>query len=235
VVHLAGEPVAQRWTSNAKELIRASRIEGTRSLVKAMAGLARPPQILVSASAIGYYGSRAQAILTEESPPADDFLGTLAVAWEREARAAENLGTRVISLRIGVVLGPHGGALAKMVLPFRLGLGGRIGSGEQWMSWIHLDDLVALIVFLLPESTVRGVFNATAPHPVTNAEFTRELAHALHRPAIFPVPGVALKLLYGEMATMILGSQRVEPQAALRAGFEFRFPEIGAALRDVLK
>jgi uncharacterized protein (TIGR01777 family) len=235
VIHLAGEPVAQRWTARAKERIRASRIGGTRALVEAMAGLARPLEVLISASAIGYYGSRGEEILTEDSPPADDFLARLAVEWESEARAAERAGTRVVSLRIGVVLGQNGGALAKMLLPFRLGVGGRIGNGTQWMSWIHLDDLVALMSFLLPESTLRGVFNATSPHPVRNTEFTRELAHAVHRPAIFPVPSVALKLLYGEMAGMILGSQRVEPQAALRAGFEFSFPEIGAALRDVLK
>ena len=235
VVHLAGEPVAQRWTAKARERIWTSRVDGTNALVKAMAGLARPPGVLISASAIGYYGSRGEEILTEDSPPADDFLGALAVAWEREARTAEQLGARVILLRIGMVIGPDGGALATMLLPFRLGIGGRIGSGEQWMSWIHLDDLVALITFLLAKPSLRGAVNATAPYPVRNTEFTRELAHALHRPAIFPVPPIALKLLYGEMAEMILGSQRVAPQAALRAGFEFRFPEIGAALRYVLK
>jgi len=235
VVNLAGEPVAQRWTDQARERIRGSRVDGTRALVRAMAGLSRPAQLLISASAVGCYGSRGDEILTEDSTLADDFLGRVASDWEREAHRAEDLGTRVAIMRFGVVLGPHGGALKKMLAPFRLGMGGRLGSGEQWMSWIHLDDLIAMISFLMVESTVRGVFNATAPHPVTNAVFTHELAHAVHRPAIVPVPGFALKILLGEMASVLLNSQRVVPQAAVRAGFEFRYPEIGAALVDVLK
>jgi hypothetical protein len=230
VVHLAGEPVAQRWTAAAKERIMNSRVQGTRTLVAALRQ--QPPAVLISASAIGYYGSRGDEILTEDSPPASDFLGQVAVAWEQEARVAEQFGVRVVTPRIGVVLGRGGGALPKMALPFRFGVGGRLGDGKQWTSWIHLDDLVALVEFLIA-TTVRGALNAVAPHPVTNATFTRELATALHRPAIFPVPAVALKLLLGEMSQVVLASQRVIPQAALRAGFQFRFTEVSEALRQI--
>jgi len=232
VVNLGGEPVAQRWTAAARARIRASRIEGTRALVEAMRGQA--PQVLISASAIGYYGSRGDEILTENSAPAQDFLGQVCADWEREARAASDLGVRVCCLRIGVVLGPGGGALAKMLLPFRLGLGGRMGGGRQWMSWIHVDDLTGLIAFLLKESTVRGAFNAVSPHPVTNAGFTRDLARALRRPAIVPVPAIALKLLLGEMSQVILASQRVIPEAALRAGFTFDYPDLFGALSQII-
>jgi uncharacterized protein (TIGR01777 family) len=232
VIHLAGEPVAQRWSASAKKRILDSRVEGTRSLLAAMRG--HPPNVLVSASGIGYYGSCGDRILTEQSPPASDFLGQVSEAWEHEAQEAEKLGVRVVRLRIGVVMGAHGGALGKMLLPFQMGLGGRLGTGAQWMSWIHLEDLCALILFAMGESTLRGVLNATSPHPVTNGEFTRALAHAAHRPAVIPVPAFALRLLLGEMAEMLLGSQRAVPEAALRAGFEFRYPEIGAALIQIL-
>lgn len=232
VIHLAGEPVAQRWTRAAKERIRSSRIDGTRKLVEAMR--ANPPKTLISASAIGYYGSRGDEILTETSAAGDDFLGRVAEEWEREASAAEAFGVRVVRVRIAVVLGRGGGALQKMMLPFKIGVGGRIGSGEQWMSWIHLDDLVSMIGFALEHREVSGAMNGSAPGPVTNAEFTRELATALHRPAIFPVPELALKLLFGEMSQMLTGSQRVMPEAALRAGFSFRFPEIQAALAGAI-
>lgn len=231
VVHLAGEPVAQRWTEAARDKILRSRVEGTRALVAAMRG--QPPQVLISASAVGYYGSRGDEILTESAPPADDFLGKVAAAWEEEAQAAEPLGVRVARLRIGMVLGPNGGALARMLPPFRLGLGGRLGSGHQWMSWIHIDDLVALIAFLLKESTVRGVFNATSPFPVTNREFTRALGAAVHRPAIFPVPAFALRLVFGEMSEVLLASQRALPDAAQRGGFVFQNPDIFAALAQI--
>jgi len=194
VIHLAGEPIAQRWTADVREKILTSRVEGTHKLVDAMR--TRPPQVLISASAVGYYGSRGDEILTEAASPSDDFLGKIAIAWEREALAAESLGVRVARLRTGMVLGPGGGALERLVPPFRMGVGGRIGSGRQWVSWIHLDDLTALIAFLLKESTVRGAFNAVSPHPVTNREFTRALARAVNRPAILPVPGFALKLLF---------------------------------------
>jgi uncharacterized protein (TIGR01777 family) len=232
VIHLAGEPVAQRWTAAARKRIRASRVEGTRALVDAFR--ARPPRVLVSASAVGYYGSRGDEALTEGSPPGSDFLSGVVTAWEREAQAAEQFGVRVVRLRIGVVLGPGGGALQRMLLPFRLGLGGRIGDGKQWMSWIHIVDLAGLISFALGTPALSGAVNAGAPNPVTNVEFTRELARALHRPAIFPVPRLALKLLFGETAQIVYASQRMLPDAALRAGFRFRFPEIGPALRNIL-
>ncbi|HEV2202295.1 MAG TPA: TIGR01777 family oxidoreductase [Bryobacteraceae bacterium] len=234
VVNLAGEPVAQRWTASAKKKILGSRVDGTRALVRALAGLGRKPPVLVSASAVGYYGSRGDETLGEAAPQAADFLGEVSVAWEREALEAEKLGIRVVCPRIGVVLGRGGGALQKMLPPFKLGVGGRIGNGNQWMSWIHIDDLVNLIVFALSgvsnNAALSGPVNAVAPNPVTNAAFTRELARALHRPAIFPVPEFALKLMFGEMASLLLGGQRVIPQAALAAGFQFRYSELGSAL-----
>jgi uncharacterized protein (TIGR01777 family) len=232
VVHLAGEPVAQRWTPQARERIMRSRVEGTHRLVEAMR--THPPQVLISASAVGYYGSRGDEILTEDAPAGHDFLSQVAAAWEREALAAEPLGVRVLRLRIGMVLGRDGGALAKMLPPFRWGLGGPIGGGRQWVAWIHQVDLIALIQFLLGESTLRGAFNAVSPHPVTNAEFTRALAQALHRPALLPVPAFAVKLLFGDMAQVVLASQRAIPQAAERAGFTFRYPDIYGALRQIL-
>jgi uncharacterized protein (TIGR01777 family) len=231
VVNLAGEPVAQRWTKEARRRIRESRIEGTRALVAALRE--HPPSTLVNASAIGYYGSRGDEILTESSAPAADFLGQLAVEWENEARAAEAFGTRVVLPRFGVVLGRGGGALARLLPVFRLGIGGRLGSGRQWMSWIHLDDATALLEFAIVLPRLSGPVNAVAPAPVTNAEFARALGRALHRPAIFPVPAFVLRLLYGEMAGTILGSQRVLPEAAQRAGFTFRYPALEAALRQI--
>jgi hypothetical protein len=232
VVNLAGEPVAQRWTAAARERISNSRIQGTRSLVAALRK--HPPEVLVSASAVGYYGSRGDEILTEDSPPASDFLGHVAVGWEQEAVAAEQFGMRVVIPRIGVVLGRGGGALAQILLPFRLGVGGRLGTGKQWMSWIALDDLVSLIEFAIEDAVLSGPVNAVAPNPVTNAVFTHELAATLHRPAILPVPAFALKILFGEMSQVLLGGQRVIPQAALRAGFPFRFPDLSEALRAAL-
>jgi uncharacterized protein len=234
IIHLAGEPVAQRWTPEAKQRILSSRVDGTRNLVSALSKQSQRPQVLVCASAIGYYGSRGDEILTEKSDPGRDFLAQVVVDWEQSAREAEALGIRVVPLRFGVVLGKDGGALPKMLPPFRLGLGGRLASGQQWMSWIHVDDVIGLIRFALENSTVRGPMNATAPQPATNAEFTRELAAALHRPAILPVPSLALKLLFGEMAEVILGSQRVIPQAAQSAGYRFEYPELRPALVRLL-
>jgi len=231
VVNLAGEPVAQRWTKSAREKIRSSRVDGTRRLVDAMR--ASPPRVLVCASAVGYYGSRGDDLLTESSPPADGFLPGLCVEWEREALKAEDFGVRVVCLRNGLVLG-HGGGLDKMMLPFRLGLGGKIGDGKQWMAWIHIDDAVGLIEYAISSFRLRGPVNATAPNPVTNQEFTRELAHALHRPAILPVPKFALDLLYGDMAQIVYASQRVIPEAALGAGYQFRFPKLDGALRVLM-
>ena len=234
VVHLAGEPIAQRWTAQAKQRIRESRVAGTRKLVEALATLSRRPEALICASAIGYYGSRGDEILTESSPPGSGFLPEVCVAWEREAQAAEALGIRVVRVRTGVVLAASGGALARMLPPFRMGVGGRLGNGRQWMSWIHLEDLVALFQ-LAVESQVRGPLNAVAPYPVTNSDFTRELARVLGRPAVFPVPEFALRLLFGEMAEVLLASQRVAPSAAEAAGFRFRFPQLGPALAGLLR
>jgi uncharacterized protein (TIGR01777 family) len=232
VVHLAGEPVAQRWSAAVRRRIVESRVEGTRGLIAAM----RPhrPNVLVSASAVGYYGSRGEEVLTEHIAVGTDFLSEVSAAWEREAVEAEKFGVRVVRLRIGVVLGAGGGALAKMVTPFRLCMGGKVGSGKQWMSWIHLDDLCKMILFALGESTLRGVLNATSPHPVTNVEFTRALARTLHRPAVLPVPSLALRLMFGEMSQVLLASQRAVPEAALRAGFEFQYPDVAAALVQIL-
>jgi uncharacterized protein (TIGR01777 family) len=233
VIHLAGEPVAQRWTAEAKRRIRESRVAGTRNLVEALAALPRRPEALICASAIGYYGSRGDEILTESSAPGSGFLPEVCVAWEREAQAAEAFGMRVVRVRTGIVLDAHGGALVRMLPPFRMGVGGRLGSGQQWMSWIHLEDLAALFQFAV-ESHVRGPLNAVAPHAVTNSDFTRELARALRRPAMFPVPEFALRLLFGEMAEVLLASQRVAPAAAEAAGFRFRFPQLAQALEGLL-
>ena len=233
IVHLAGEPVAQRWTAEAKNSIRASRVAGTQRLVHALSALPRRPAVLVCASAIGIYGSRGEEILTESSALGNDFLAEVCQEWEKQAMAAESLGMRVARIRTGVVLGKGGGALQKMLPPFKAFVGGKIGSGKQWMSWIHLDDLVGVICHALT-NPMSGAFNGTAPNPVTNAAFTSELARALGRPALFPVPGFALKALFGEMAEMLLGGQRVLPRATEAAGYRFQYPELGAALRDIL-
>jgi uncharacterized protein (TIGR01777 family) len=234
VIHLAGAPVAQRWNPQVKQEIRESRVAGTRHLVAALAKLERKPEVLICASAIGYYGSRGDEVLTESDAPASDYLAEVCVAWEKEAQAAEALGIRVVRVRIGIVLDARGGALERMLPPFRMGVGGKIGSGKHWMSWIHLDDLAGIFQFALLKP-VSGAVNGVAPNAVTNADFTRALAAAVHRPAIFPVPGFALRLLFGEMAGMLLASQRVSPKAAESAGFTFRFPQLDAALADLLK
>jgi uncharacterized protein (TIGR01777 family) len=232
VVNLAGEPVAQRWTAQARERIRSSRVDGTRRVVEALVQLESRPAVLINASAIGIYGPRGDEILTESSAPASDFLGQVASEWEREAMAAEKFGMRVATLRFGIILG-RGGALEKMLLPFKLGIGGKLGDGSQWMSWVHVDDVVGLIEFALA-NPVRGAVNVTSPNPVRNVEFTGELARALHRPAIFPVPKFALRALFGAMAETILASQRVIPETAMRAGFEFKFRELRGAMENIL-
>jgi uncharacterized protein len=233
IVHLAGEPAAQRWTDSAKKRIRDSRVEGTRHLVNAISAQSHRPRVLVCASAVGYYGSRGDQILTEASSPGTDFLARIVVEWEEAAQLAESLDMRVVRLRFGMVLG-HGGALAKLLPPFRLGVGGRLGSGHQWMAWIHLEDAVNLILFALNYPAIRGAVNAVAPHPVTNEEFTGRLALELHRPAILPVPVFALKLAFGEMSDMVLASQRVLPTVAKSAGFRFQYPDLHAALANLL-
>lgn len=234
VIHLAGEPVAQRWNAEVKQRIRDSRVLTTRKLVDAIDAAKNRPAVLVSASAIGYYGNRGEELLTEESPPGRDFLAEVCTEWERETARAAEFGLRVANPRIGIVLGRDGGILKRILLPFRAGVGGRIGSGRQWMSWIHVDDLVSMIAFAATSPVVSGPFNAVAPNPVRNSEFTALLARALHRPAIFPVPGFALKMLFGEMAEAILASQRVEPRMFTNTGFRFRYPEVDAALAGLI-
>jgi uncharacterized protein len=233
LIHLAGEPVAQRWSAEAKRRIRESRVAGTRNLVQGLAKLRNPPQILVCASAVGYYGSRGDEELRENSAPANGYLAEVCVEWEKEAAAAESLGMRVVRVRTGVALDPRGGALQRMLPPFRLGAGGKLGDGRQWMSWIHLSDLAAMFQYAV-ENDVRGPLNGVAPIPITNADFTQALARALHRPAVFPVPVFGLKLVFGEMSEILLASQRVLPAAAEASGFRWRFPELGAALKDLL-
>jgi hypothetical protein len=234
VIHLAGEPVGQRWTPANKKRILSTRVDGTHRLVKALSRLERRPKVLVSASAIGIYGSRGEQVLTEASDPGQGFLVDVCRAWEKEAGAAEALGIRVVKLRFGMVLGPEGGALAHMLLPFRAFLGGTLGQGTQWTSWIHVEDLLDLMLYAIENPHVSGVVNATSPNPVTNAEFTRTLARVLRRPAFMPIPEIALKLLYGEGAEVALSSQRVLPEVAVKAGFEFRHPQLEGALKSLL-
>ncbi len=233
IVHLAGETVAQRWTPEVKRRIRTTRVDGARRLVESLAKASPRPAALVSASAIGYYGDRGDEVLAEDSSAGGGFLAEVCRDLEAALGEASALGVRVVALRIGVVLGPDGGALARMLPPFRLGLGGRLGGGRQWMSWIHAEDLVGLVCHAI-EGDLRGAVNATAPNPVRNSEFTAALARALHRPGLFPVPEFALKLLFGEMSEVLLGSQRVTPRAAEASGFRFRFPEVFSALKDLL-
>jgi conserved hypothetical protein TIGR01777 len=234
VVNLAGASLAEgRWSEARKRLLRDSRILTTRRLLDWMRRLERPPATLISGSAIGYYGDRDDQTLDEDSPPADDFAARLCRDWESAAEAAQGLGVRVCRLRIGVVLDAGGGALAKMLPAFRLGLGGPIGSGRQWMSWIHRRDLVELILWLSDASRGDGAWNGTAPTPVRNADFARSLAHALHRPAWLPAPGALLRLGLGEMAGLLLGGQRVLPRRALDAGFSFRYPDLDSALAAI--
>jgi hypothetical protein len=234
IVHLMGEPIMQRWTDQAKKRIRSSRVDSTRQLVSAIADLKYKPRVLVSASAVGYYGNRGDEILTESSSPGNGFLAELCGDWEREALRARELGLRVVTVRIAPVLGRQGGALAEMLKPFRLGLGGKFGSGRQWMPWIHIEDLIRLFVFAAQNDTLSGAVNGSSPNPVTNAVFTRTLAKILSRPAFFAVPGFALKLALGELAGFLLDSLRVIPPAAEQAGFALEYPELAGALRSML-
>jgi uncharacterized protein len=233
VIHLAGEPVAQRWNDEVKRRIRDSRVLGTRALVDAISRVRHKPKVLVCASAIGYYGDRGDEVLTESSTAGGGFLADVCQAWEAEASRAGELGLRVVRLRIGFVLGKNGGALAQMVPAFRAFVGGRLGSGKQWMPWIHVNDVAEMFVHAV-EHEISGVWNATSPSPVTNAAFTREMGKALHRPAVFPVPPFALKLAFGELGRHMLDSSRVIPEAALKAGFQFHYPDLGPALRNLL-
>lgn len=235
VVHLAGASVAGgRWTASRKEILRRSRIDSTRHLVSALAQLKSKPRVLVSASAIGYYGDRGDEILTETSAPAADFLAQLCRDWEKEAAVAERESIRTVILRFGIVLAPQGGALRQMLTPFRLGVGGRLGSGRQWMSWISLHDVVKLIRHAIANDNLRGPVNAVAPHPITNAEFTSILAGVLHRPALFPAPRFALQLALGEMAGALLASQRVTPEKLNSLQYAFHYPQLKEALASML-
>ncbi|MGE5346157.1 MAG: TIGR01777 family oxidoreductase [Acidithiobacillales bacterium] len=234
VVNLAGESVSQRWTAAAKEEIERSRVEGTRRLVKAISAAATKPSVLVNASAVGYYGARGDEELTEDAPPGDDFLAQTCRKWEEAAAEAEVMGVRVVRIRIGLVLAADGGALAKMLPAFRVFAGGPAGRGAQWMSWIHRDDLVELFLFALESAAASGPLNGTAPAPVRNRDFASALGRALRRPALVRAPAPALRLLFGEMATMVLEGQRALPSRPLALGFRFRFPELGEALRDVV-
>lgn len=234
VVNLAGESIAaQRWTPAFKQRLVSSRIETTRAIVEAIRAAERPGICLVNASAVGYYGDRGDAVVTEQTPPANTFLGQLSVDWEAEARQAEKAGARVVLLRIGIVLGEGGGALEKMVTPFRLFIGGPLGSGRQWFPWIHRDDVVGMIVWALENPQVRGPLNVTAPNPVTMREFARTLGRVLHRPSFAPAPGFALKLLLGEFAGSLLTGQRAIPEAAQRLGYQWKYPDLEGALRAI--
>ena len=239
VINLAGESlVAKRWTTEQKTRLVDSRVGVTRALVEAMRRARQRPKIFIQASALGYYGSRGEEALHEAAPPGSDFLAHLCRQWEDAARAAEPLGVRVVRLRFGMVLARDGGALAHMLPPFRLGLGGPLGSGRQWVSWIHRDDLIAMMRWALheaPRPPVGGAVNATAPNPVTMREFANTLGRALHRPAVLPVPGLALRVLLGDVAEMLLTGQRVVPSAALQAGFRFSYPTLSEALAAILQ
>lgn len=235
VINLAGEPIAaKKWTHLQRHRIETSRVDGTNSLVQAIARAAVKPKFLISASAVGYYGPRGDETITEEAPPGDDFLSFVCREWEEEAKKAEPLGLRVVCLRTGIVLGPGGGALAKMVEPFMFFLGGPLGSGQQWMSWIQLEDHIRLILELIDNTRASGPVNATAPTPVRNKEFCQTLGKVLHRPCWAPVPGFALRLALGDMADMLLTGQRVIPAAAQKLGFQFRYPTVEEALQTSL-
>jgi uncharacterized protein (TIGR01777 family) len=235
VVHLAGENISQRWTREKKVRIRDSRVKGTRLLAESLARLSRPPAVLVSASAVGYYGDCGDQVLREESPSGRGFLSEVCREWEAATEPAARKGIRVVNLRTGVVLSARGGALARMLLPFRLGLGGRIGTGKQYLSWIALDDLVGVIVHALTHDALQGPVNAVSPNPVTNLEFTKILGRVLHRPTLFAIPAFALRLVFGRMVDeLLLASARVEPARLLESGYVFRYPELEGALRYLL-
>ena len=236
IFHLAGEPVYKgRWNAAKKKRIRESRVEGTRSIVQALEKLAQPPKTLICSSAIGYYGSRGDERLTESSAAGNDFLAKVCIAWEEEARNLEKSGVRVVSVRIGVVLGKDGGALEQMLLPFKFGLGGRLGNGRQYISWIHIDDLIGIMLYAASNEKIKGAVNVVSPQPVTNRDFTSTLADALHRPAFLPVPGIALRITLGEFAEVILGSQKVIPEKVIQSGYTYLFPELPAALADLVR
>lgn len=234
IINLAGEPIAaKRWSDSQKEKIRSSRIESTKALVKAIGRAKQKPKFLISSSAVGYYGAHGDETVTEETIPGNDYLARVCVDWEKEARNAESYDVRVVLVRTGIVLDKGKGALAKMVVPFRYFAGGPLGSGNQWMPWIHIEDQIAMLLFLLENQNARGPFNATAPNPVTMTEFCKTLGAVLNRPSWASVPGGMLTLLVGEMAEMLLNGQRAVPQAAMKLGYEFKYPHLLPALESL--
>lgn len=236
MIHLSGENLAGRWNQAKKRRIRDSRVVTTANLARALASAREKPSVFICASAIGYYGNRGDEVLEETSPPGSGFLADVCKEWELAAQPAAASGIRSVNLRTGIVLSPKGGALKQMLLPFRLGVGGRIGSGRQWWSWIHMDDYVTAIHHILRNQSISGPTDMTAPKPVTNADFTHVLARTLKRPAILPVPAAALKLIFGEFAEEgLLSSARVLPAKLSESGFEFSYPELGGALAQLLQ
>lgn len=234
VFSLAGEPIAQRWNADVKRRIRDSRVLGTRNLVDGIRRAQTSP-VLISSSAIGYYGDRGDNVLTESSRPGKDFLAGVCIEWEHEAERAFEIGCRVATVRTGIVLGKGGGALKQMATPFRAGVGGPVGSGRQWVSWIHIDDITNLCVFVLQNSTIGGAVNGTSPGPLRNADFAHALGRTLGKPAVVPVPTFGLKLLYGEAASALVASQRVIPETASQAGFRFRYTDCESALAEIFR
>jgi uncharacterized protein len=236
VVHLAGESIAEgRWTEEKKKRIRESRVKGTRLLGDALANLSQRPGVLVSASAIGYYGNRGDETVTEASAPGNDFLSEVCVEWEKATDLAKEKGIRTVNARFGIILDKDGGALKKMLPPFKMGLGGRIGDGKQWMSWIGLDDVVGAIKFALTNDALQGPVNFVAPNPVRNAEFTKTLGRVLSRPTLFPIPAFGVRLAFGEMAdALLLSSQRVEPKSLTEANYQFQYSQLDEALRHAV-
>lgn len=236
VVNLAGEPIAaRRWSDQQKKSIRDSRVTTTRNLIEGISRVRQRPRALISSSAVGFYGNRGDEKLDEASAAGRGFMSEVCQEWEREAGRASDLGVRVVLVRTGVVLSAEGGALEKMLPPFKLGVGGRLGNGKQWFPWIHIADTVGIFRHAIHHDSLAGPINAAAPEPVTNAEFTRELGRVLHRPVFLPVPEMALRALMGEMADVLFDSQRVEPKAALASGYEFQYPSVARALEDVLR
>jgi len=236
VVNLGGASIAGgRWTDSRKKLLRTSRVDATRALVTALGKMNAKPDVLVSASAVGFYGSRGDEILTEESAPGNDFLGQLAKDWEAEALGAEAFGTRVVLARFGIILATEGGALPKMMLPFKFGAGGKLSSGQQWMSWATLEDVVGILRLAIENASLRGAVNVVSPQPLQNAEFTYVLAKAMRRPALFPAPAFALRLALGEMAdALLLSSQRVQPRSIEKLGYRFLHADLNSALAAIL-
>jgi uncharacterized protein len=236
IVHLAGENIATgKWTNEKKEKIKSSRIEGTKRLCDHVIKLPTPPSVFVCASAIGFYGDRGAEVLNEDSPRGSGFLSDVCIGWEEAAKAISNAGIRVVNLRFGMVLSNAGGALAKMLTPFKMGMGGRIGSGKQYMSWAAIDDITGAICHALFTDSLRGPVNVASPNPVTNREFTKTLGRALNRPTIMPMPAFAARLAFGEMANeLLLASTRVEPKKLLDTGYRFQYPELEDALKHIL-